>query len=90
MADVLNARVTVPASIESSSLGAAKLGFFALGMIANFAETSDWVQIAEQHVPDPDDHAVYAQLFDIYMDVYHQLKSSFQKISAFQRTAFHR
>ena len=57
LADVVNCRVVMPASEESSGLGAAKLGFAALGIAA------DWqVELPIEHRPDPDASEFYAQL----------------------------
>ncbi len=85
MADVLSAPVKVPQSIESSGLGAAKLGLLAAGEVKQLQELDHWVNIVHQHEADEQNHRVYERLASIYMDVYHSLKKSFDDIAQFQK-----
>lgn len=85
MADVLATPVTVPRSIESSGLGAAKLGLLATGEIKQLQELDHWVNIAHQHEANEHNHHIYERLTSIYMDVYHSLKNSFDDIAQFQK-----
>lgn len=84
MADVLAAPVSVPESIESSGLGAAKLGMLATGEITKLQELDHWINIVHQHEAIEQNHRIYEQLTPIYMDVYHSLKKSFDDIAKFQ------
>jgi len=60
LADVVGCRVAMPASQESSGLGAARLGFRALGIAA------DWpVDLPIQHHPDPSAVEFYARLGEL-------------------------
>ena len=60
LADVTGCAVAMPASQESSGLGAARLGFLALGIEA------DWsVDLPIQHQPDPSAVAFYQQLGEV-------------------------
>lgn len=60
LADVVGCRVAMPASQESSGLGAATLGFRALG------EPADWsVELPIQHQPDPTAVEFYARLGEL-------------------------
>ncbi|MCA8957399.1 MAG: gluconokinase [Planctomycetes bacterium] len=57
LADVLGCPVHMPASRDSSALGAARLGFAALGRPA------DWpIEMAHTHEPDPGRHRLYREL----------------------------
>jgi gluconokinase len=85
MADVLETPVTVPRSIESSGLGAAQLGLLAVGEIRDFATIHEWVRTEARYEPDAHNSQIYAQLTPIYMQVYHQLKDSFDAIAEFQK-----
>lgn len=85
MADVLGKSVAIPQSIESSGLGAAKLGLLSMGVVQKLEQLDDWVKIDARHSCYHDHHAVYQQLYPIYMDVYHQLKAPFTAISQFQK-----
>lgn len=84
MADVLGTPVTVPDSIESSGLGAAQLGLYAMGEVQDFSGIHEWIQSNVRHEPDKQHYAVYQELTPIYQKVYHQLKDEFEAISSFQ------
>lgn len=85
LADVLASPVTIPASIQSSGVGAAKLGLKAIGEINHWHELNHWVDITHQHAVNEHHHQIYKRLTSIYMDVYHSLKQSFDDISQFQK-----
>jgi gluconokinase len=85
MADVTGIPVHVPDSVESSGIGAALLGLFAMGVIKDFNEAHNWIRIQATHQPDPAKTKVYAQLTSIYSNVYDHLKDDFDAISAFQQ-----
>lgn len=87
MADVLGTDVSVPESIESSGLGAAKLGLLALNEISELSELDHWVNIGARHKAHQEETKTYNELYPIYMNVYHQLKEPFSQISAYQRAA---
>ena len=59
LADVLNRRVAMPESRESSALGGARLGFQALGVDHPWSQATPFV-----HTPDPVAHAVYRAAFE--------------------------
>ncbi|GAB2692730.1 gluconokinase [Paenibacillus thermoaerophilus] len=84
LSDVLGTSVTVPDAIESSGLGAAQLALLAMGQTKNFDGVHEWVKAGSRHEPDSAAHARYKQLTAIYMNVYHQLKDSFDAIAAYQ------
>jgi sugar (pentulose or hexulose) kinase len=60
------------------------LGLLAVGEIAGFDETREWVKAGSRHEPDPANHEIYGQLTSIYRQVYHQLTDAFDQIAAFQ------
>ncbi len=85
LADVSGTRLVIPNSIESSGLGAAKLGLLAMGEIVDLQELNHWVHIEREHEFQADHHLIYQELAMIYMRVYHQLKNEYDLISAFQQ-----
>lgn len=85
MADVLGTPVSVPNTIESSGLGAAILGLYAMGEIPNYNAIHDWVSTSSKHDVNADHFAIYQELTPIYQRVYHQLKHEFRDIAAFQQ-----
>jgi gluconokinase len=85
LADVTGTPVNIPDSVESSGIGAALLGLYAMGEIEDFTEADNWIRIQTSHQPDHANHQVYGQLTSIYRNVYDHLKDDFDAISAFQQ-----
>lgn len=86
MADVLGTPVLVPDSIESSGLGAAQLGLYAMGEVNDFSGIHDWVAAGHRHSAEQKHDEVYNQLLPIYHQVYWNLKDSFDALASFQST----
>ncbi|AOZ94095.1 gluconokinase [Paenibacillus crassostreae] len=86
MADVLGIPVEIPEVIESSGLGAAKLGLYAMGMIDSLVDSSSSSKNSSQvrFEPNEQNHQIYQQLLPLYQQVYNQLKDSFKQIAKFQ------
>lgn len=85
MADIFNREVVVPESVESSCLGAAVLGLFALGMVRSLDVIADMVGASTRHVPVAANVAVYERLRPIFMAIPHKLADEYRALSAFQR-----
>ncbi|WP_137624938.1 gluconokinase [Lactiplantibacillus pingfangensis] len=76
LADTFDTTVTIPASFESSSLGAAILGFDSLGVISDLSAAQTMVQPDQQRQPNATNVAVYRDLYPIY----EQLATAYQPI----------
>lgn len=87
MADIFNREVVVPESVESSCLGAAVLGLFALGKIESLEEISDMVGATHLHLPTAENVAIYAQLRPIFLAIPRKLEQEYKALSKFQRQA---
>lgn len=85
MADIFNREVVVPQSVESSCLGAAVLGLFALGMIKSLDVISDMVGSTNRHVPIEENVAIYERLRPIFMALPHKLADEYRALAEFQR-----
>lgn len=85
LADVFNQEVTVPESFESSCLGAAVLGLYALKKIDSLDVVSNMVGAVHQHVPIPENVEVYRELMPIYIRLSRRLEEEYTSISDFQR-----
>lgn len=84
LADIAGTPLQVPEAIESSGLGAAKLGLLAMGEIKDLNELNDWVDTGQRYEVDARRHQIYEQLAPLFMRVYHQLKDEYDAIAAFQ------
>jgi gluconokinase len=90
MADIIGTRVCIPDTIESSGLGAAKLGLLGIGEIRDFAELNDWNRIPRTYEPAEDNREIYRRLVGIYERVYAHLRPDFDDIADLQLAAFNR
>ncbi|MHA0857860.1 gluconokinase [Paenibacillus sp. CMAA1364] len=86
LADVLGIPVEVPDVIESSGLGAARLGFYAMGISDQICNpiTSTVSTTNVLYLPNEENHQLYQRILPIYLNVYHQLKDSYKEIAELQ------
>ena len=85
MADIFDREVVVPQSVESSCLGAAVLGLYALGWVPSLEVISEMVGSTNRHLPIPENVAIYARLRPIFMALPHKLEQEYQALAEFQR-----
>lgn len=87
LSDVLGTPVRVPESIESSGIGAAWLGYHALGIEPDILGIHRWVKLDESmsHEPDATNNQLYSSMADLYDQVYIQLEGQFEQIVKLQQ-----
>ncbi|APU71745.1 Gluconokinase [Companilactobacillus crustorum] len=85
LADIFEQPVTIPESFESSCLGAAVLGMYALGYIDNLAAVKDMIGVTDVHKPNSDNFEVYRELLPIWIRISHLLEPEYKEIADFQR-----
>ncbi|MFC3343541.1 gluconokinase [Paenibacillus abyssi] len=83
MADIFGMTVLIPKVVDSSGLGAARLGLYALGEVDTLTSFGDERE-GVRYVPNPVTHERYRQLLPLYQQVYEQLKGQFTEIVRFQ------
>lgn len=88
MSDVIGTPVGIPDTIESSGLGAAKLGLLAMGEVQDLTELDDWNRIPKVYQPNREKQVTYERLAAIYMNVYQHLRPDFDDIARFQLEAY--
>lgn len=84
MADIFDQDVIIPESIESSCLGAAVLGLYALGRIDSLSAVSGMIGSTYRHQPDPDSVRVYRELLPIFIRISRKFEEEYADIAAFQ------
>ena len=84
MADVFDREVVVPESFESSCLGAAVLGLYALGRVDSLDVVGKMVGSTHRHSPIRKNVELYAQLLPIFHALPMQLEAQYKQIAAFQ------
>ena len=85
MADIFNRDVVVPESFESSCLGAAVLGLYALGRVDSLNVIAGMVGATHRHTPIAGNVAIYQRLLPIFLAIPTKLEAEYQAIAAFQR-----
>ncbi len=74
-ADVTNKKIVVPSSDTATTLGAAILAGVGTGIYKNFDEAvSKTVAVKREHLPNPQNHAIYQKVYKTYLALYEKLK----------------
>ena len=74
IADVFMKKVYVTGTADASAIGAAMMGFYALGIISDLEATARLVKVVETYEPDAGRHAVYQKNFGVFTELYNRLK----------------
>ncbi|WP_132746271.1 gluconokinase [Scopulibacillus darangshiensis] len=85
MADIFDQEVTVPESFESSCLGAAVLGMYAVGTIESLDVVQHMVGATYKHQPNPENVKIYEELMPIFLSISRKLGIDYDRIAAFQK-----
>ncbi|MDO3408297.1 gluconokinase [Saccharibacillus sp. CPCC 101409] len=85
MADIFDQEVVIPESFESSCLGAAVLGLYALGRVDSLNVVEDMIGGTHRHEPVEDNARVYKHLLPIFISVSRSLTHEYEAIARFQR-----
>jgi gluconokinase len=80
-ADVFDRPVCVTSDADASSIGAALLGFWALGILSSLEESARLVEITQTYQPNQKNHAIYSKNFSVYAGLYDKLKDDFEKFT---------
>lgn len=85
VADIFGQEVSVPESFESSCLGAAILGLYALKEVDSLHVVSKMVGATHQHQPIKEHVDIYRELTPIYLRISRKLDDEYNSIAEFQR-----
>lgn len=84
LADVFGKKIHVTNVSDASALGAAILGFKALGVLSNLSDAKAFIAIQETYLPHEDQHRTYMANYAVYASLYHKLKDEFSKLNILQ------
>lgn len=84
LADIFNQPVVIPSQHESSCLGAAILGLYALNLVDHFEVASQMVGPTLQYNPNPKTASIYKQLLPIFISISRKLEPEYDEIAKFQ------
>ncbi|MGF1482549.1 MAG: gluconokinase [Cyanophyceae cyanobacterium] len=83
MADVFNRQVIVPKSFQSSALGAAVLGLYALNNLSSL-EVSSMIGETYQQKPIPRNVAMYQKILPLYKSLLNKFQTEYESIAQLQ------
>ncbi len=84
LSDVLGRPLVRTSAPEASAFGAAGLALLAVGAMPTLEDVARLVEVEPGPTPDPDRHALYQRLYDLYLEIYWANQAAFAKIAAFQ------
>lgn len=85
LADIFEQEVTIPESFESSCLGAAVLGMYALGYTNDLSAVKGMIGVTDVHEPNPKNFEVYRELLPIWIRLSEILEPEYKEIAEFQK-----
>jgi gluconokinase len=74
VADIFSKRVYVTGVADASAIGAAMMGFYALGIIGNLEASAGLIQVQETYEPDEQRHRIYQERFALFATLYERLR----------------
>ena len=74
MADIFQKKVVVTGSADASAVGAAQLGFYALGVLPGLDAIASLVKVEAVYEPDGGRAGVYQRNYEIFTELYSRLK----------------
>jgi gluconokinase len=81
LADIFNRPVHITQTDDASAIGAAMLGWYAIGRIENLAVTKRWISIQQTFLPDTTRHESYKESFKMYLFLSNREASQKKEIS---------
>jgi gluconokinase len=85
LADIFGKVVEVPISHQSSAWGASWTALYALNEVPSFEAIKDYIPMQTTLIPNEEHHVKYHELYQIFKQVYSQLKPSFHLLAEYQR-----
>ena len=81
LADVTNRKILTVSAPEASPFGDAVLAGVGTGIFASFEEVAEkYITREKEYFPNPENHALYDKLFDIYQKIYSSTKTLFTEL----------
>ena len=70
------------AGAQGAPFGDALLAGVALGVFDSYRLVKDWLEFSEHTYVNQDRHALYMQLFEVYLSLYESLQPDYEKLNA--------
>jgi gluconokinase len=81
LANILGKKISINNSADASSAGAAIIGLYALGLINNLNDSTQFFKTEAEYEAQEDVHQHYNAMFNIFQSLYPKLKDEFHALS---------
>ena len=78
LSDIFNKEISVTNAADASAIGAAIMGWHALGRIDDLQERPKNIDLFKTYEPDEKRHQIYMKNFSVFARLYEKLKEEFQ------------
>jgi xylulokinase len=68
---------------QGAPFGDALIAGVALGVFPSYRVAKDWLEYSDCTMADPERHALYSEMFDMYLSLYESQKENFERLSSF-------
>ncbi|MBD2256268.1 gluconokinase [Pseudanabaena sp. FACHB-2040] len=85
LSDIFDAEVIIPDSYESSCLGAAFLGLYALGHLSSLEDAADRFDQTYRHQPIAENVAQYCKVMPVFTRLLEQFRGSYAQLAQLQK-----
>jgi len=82
ISDIANVKMLIPKQQIGASYGDALMAGVGAGIFDNLQQSQKWIEYAEEIVPDPDNHAKYRPLYEVYRELYKSTKGLMGRLSS--------
>ena len=80
LADIFGKNIHVTNASDASALGAAILGWNALGVLNTLSDAKSFITVQDTYFPDHHQHRMYMDNYSVYASLYFKLKEEFLKL----------
>ncbi len=81
ISDVFNAPIVLVKRRTGAPFGDAILAGVATGLFKDFSVAKEWVEYIEPMDPDPENHEIYMDYFNLYKQLYEHVKGDFRELA---------
>src|SRR5690606_25799756 len=85
LTDVVQQEMYVPESFESSCLGASVIALKSVGLVDDIHVIKEMIGAEHRHYPNPQNSAVYQEIFPLYRKLSRQFSGNFDELSQLQQ-----
>ena len=74
IADIFSKKVFTTSGADASAIGAALLGFYALGLVADLEGCAAMIRVEQTYEPDAEKHLIYRQQYESFGALYERIR----------------